>query len=195
MNLPETRDEHTAQSSAASTRATQHAGRQALIDQLQRYGMLILFFVIAAIFSILRPDRFPTAQNLRSILTENSLLGIAALAVMLAVIAAEWDLSVAAVVGLGNFRDPLPGFRVRFGRAKRPVERFGCLFQAQGVVLGARGKNSHQQEAAQGQIHASHIVGVYSRAPEFPTPVFALGLWSVVRRPAAAACGSPHHHL
>jgi len=99
MNLPETRDERTSQASAM---ASQHARRQALIDQLQRYGMLILFFVIAGIFSILRPDRFPTAQNFRSILTENSLLGIAALAVMLAVIAQEWDLSVAAVVGLAN---------------------------------------------------------------------------------------------
>jgi len=103
MNMPEIRDEQVDKLSGGTNANvyTRFANKSFLV-QLQRYGMLILFFVIAVIFSLLRPDYFPTAQNMRSILTENALLGIAALAVMLAVIVGEWDLSVAAVVGLAN---------------------------------------------------------------------------------------------
>lgn len=102
MSLPEIRDGSSDKNDSIIKNVSTRFANISFLELLQPYAMLILLFMILAIFSLLRPDRFPTAQNFRSVLTENSLLGIAALGVTLACIVGEWDLSIAAVVGLAN---------------------------------------------------------------------------------------------
>ena len=69
---------------------------------LPNYVMLLIFFTLIACFSWLSPDRFATLGNFRSLLSQNALLALAGLAVMVPLITDEFDLSVAAVVGLAN---------------------------------------------------------------------------------------------
>lgn len=69
---------------------------------LPNYVMLLIFFALIACFSSLSPDRFATLGNFRSLLSQNALLALAGLAVMVPLITDEFDLSVAAVVGLAN---------------------------------------------------------------------------------------------
>ena len=64
---------------------------------------IILFFlmvVIVIIFSLLRPDRFPTARNFRSMLAQFPEFGLLTLAMMLAMIIGGIDLSVIAVANI-----------------------------------------------------------------------------------------------
>lgn len=61
-------------------------------------GILVLFIIV---FSILEPNQFFTTQNLRIILTQQSVLAILAIGVCLPLIIGQFDLSVGAVMGLG----------------------------------------------------------------------------------------------
>jgi ribose transport system permease protein len=76
--------------------------RSTIGAQVPRFGMLLLLLGLVVVFGLLRPGTFLSAENWRSILTENALIALAALAVMVALVANEFDLSVAAVVGLAN---------------------------------------------------------------------------------------------
>jgi ribose transport system permease protein len=64
--------------------------------------MLLLLLGMVAFFALMAPGTFPTIENWRSILSENALIALTALAVMMALIANEFDLSVAAMAGLAN---------------------------------------------------------------------------------------------
>ena len=59
-------------------------------------GLLVLMIIG---FSIVRPDTFATVANFRTVLVESSVLTIVALAVMIPLIANDFDLSVASVLG------------------------------------------------------------------------------------------------
>jgi ribose transport system permease protein len=65
-----------------------------------RFGVLGLLALLVVVFSVLRPDTFATSDNASTILLENSVLTILALSVMLPLIANEFDLSLASVLGL-----------------------------------------------------------------------------------------------
>lgn len=65
-----------------------------------RFGMLGLIIFLVIIFSVLRPTSFGTPQNAKTILVENSVLMVLALAVMIPLVVSEFDLSLASVLGL-----------------------------------------------------------------------------------------------
>lgn len=67
---------------------------------LARFAVLGLLILLILLFSLLRPDTFATTDNASTILVENAVLTILALAVMVPLIANDFDLSVAAVLGL-----------------------------------------------------------------------------------------------
>jgi len=88
------------------------ADRSALLTTLPRFGMVGLLLLIVVVFSVLRPDTFPSAVNLRTVLVESAVLTILALAVMIPLIANDFDLSVAAVLGLASILAAgLPGLQ------------------------------------------------------------------------------------
>lgn len=70
---------------------------------LNRYGLVIAFALLALLFSLLKPDAFPTSRNLQSILTQNASLTLMSLGVMLPLIVQRFDLSpgyMATLAGL-----------------------------------------------------------------------------------------------
>jgi ribose transport system permease protein len=66
------------------------------------FMLLLLTIVLIAVFCLLRPDTFATVQNARTILVENAVLAILALAAMIPLVCDEFDLSPAATMGLAS---------------------------------------------------------------------------------------------
>ena len=58
------------------------------------YGLPILTLVLAVFFSILLPDSFPTALNVRSILSDKGIIAMLSLGAMLPMMAGRIDLTI-----------------------------------------------------------------------------------------------------
>jgi len=69
---------------------------------LRQYGTLIALFVVVAIFSVLKPEAFPTFANLVNITRQISLLTIISVGATIAMVVAEFDLSIGAVASFGG---------------------------------------------------------------------------------------------
>lgn len=69
-------------------------------DFFTRFGLVIAWGMVIVVFALLRPDVFFTLRNFQSILSIQSVLLIVALALMPAMAAGEYDLSVGGVVGV-----------------------------------------------------------------------------------------------
>ncbi len=77
------------------------AGATAL-HLLSRFGLPLFLLILLLFFSLERPDSFPTTDNLRGIVDDQSVIIVAALGVMLTLIVGEFDLSIAANLTLAN---------------------------------------------------------------------------------------------
>jgi ribose transport system permease protein len=71
-----------------------------LLDWLSRYGVLLVFLVMFAVFAALRSETFPTGDNLKSILQSSSSLAVVASGLTVVFVMREFDLSFAAMAGL-----------------------------------------------------------------------------------------------
>ena len=69
---------------------------------LSVHGLLVMLVVVFLIFSIAKPDTFPTAFNIRSILSDKGIVVLVSLAEMIVVTANQFDLSVGYGIGLGQ---------------------------------------------------------------------------------------------
>lgn len=69
---------------------------------LRQYGTLIALLVIVVIFSALKPGAFPTFANLVNITRQISLLTIISVGATIAMVVAEFDLSIGAVASFGG---------------------------------------------------------------------------------------------
>ena len=67
---------------------------QRLCGSLPMYGLVILTVLLALLFSLALPDTFPTLFNLRSILSDKSVIALLALAAMVPMITGKIDLTV-----------------------------------------------------------------------------------------------------
>ena len=67
---------------------------QKLIRLAPVYGLVILMFGLIVLFSILLPDTFPTKLNLRSIVSDKSIIALLSLAAMIPMVAGRIDLTV-----------------------------------------------------------------------------------------------------
>lgn len=69
---------------------------------LSVHGLLALLVLVFVIFSIAKPATFPTAFNVRSIVSDKGIVVLVALAEMVVVAANQFDLSVGYGIGLGQ---------------------------------------------------------------------------------------------
>lgn len=69
---------------------------------LGKYGLLVVFLATIAIFSIAKPDTFPTVTNLKSILEVASPALIVAVGLTVVLVMNDFDLSFGAMIGLGS---------------------------------------------------------------------------------------------
>ena len=67
---------------------------QAIVRLLPVYGLPILTVLLIVFFSFLLPDSFPTALNVRSILTDKAIIALLSLAAMVPMMAGRIDLTV-----------------------------------------------------------------------------------------------------
>lgn len=71
-------------------------------QRVEAMALPIAWIVIIVVFGALRPDTFLTTQNFSSILSSQAVLVVVALGLMIVIIGGDYDLSVAAVVGLST---------------------------------------------------------------------------------------------
>ena len=69
---------------------------------LSVWGLLIVLVALIALFSVLKPNTFPTPFNLQSILSNKSISAMVALAAMIPIAANRFDLSVAFILGIAQ---------------------------------------------------------------------------------------------
>lgn len=70
------------------------------LDLLERFGLVLLFAVIVALFSIWRPNTFATSDNFRAIVTSQSVVAVAALALIFPLMTGRFDISVGGILGI-----------------------------------------------------------------------------------------------
>lgn len=78
------------------------AGRRGLSHLVSTWGLLVLLIVLLIVFSVLKPDTFPTAFNIRSIVNNKSVQALLALAVFVPMAANHFDLSVGFLLGISQ---------------------------------------------------------------------------------------------
>ena len=89
----------------------------AWLDLLERGGLILLLLGVVLLFSVLRPDTFPTAANWRSVATSEPVLAVAAMALIVPLIGGRFDISVGAkklkkkivaAAAMSSYHLPLP---------------------------------------------------------------------------------------
>lgn len=122
-------------SGAAATplaRAAQRARlRAAVYDLLATYGLVAILVVLFVVFSVTMPGTFPTRFNIESLLSEQAVTALLALAVMVPITVGQWDLSVGFFVGLAHILTL--GLQVQFG-LPWPLASLAVILS--GVLLG-----------------------------------------------------------
>jgi ribose transport system permease protein len=89
----------------------------AIARAISVWGLLVLLVVLIVVFSLLRPDTFPTFFNIKSILNNKSVQALVALAVFIPMTANHFDLSagfnlgISQVLAIGLQGQGLPGGR------------------------------------------------------------------------------------
>lgn len=69
---------------------------------VERYGVIVAWIAVIVFFSLMRPDTFATTATIRLILSTQTVVLVASLALMLALAVGELDLSIGSVVGFGG---------------------------------------------------------------------------------------------
>jgi ribose transport system permease protein len=107
-------------------------GRAWFADLAPRLGLIGVWIVVIVVFALLRPDTFFTSQNLQTTLSTQAVPLMVALALIPALAAGEYDLSVGGVMGLSLV---LVGFlNVEQGW---PIGTAVLVAMAAGVAVGA----------------------------------------------------------
>lgn len=76
--------------------------RNPVVELAEKYGLLIALFGAIVVFSLLRPDTFPTEGTLRSVLVQAAIPVILAVGLTLPLALGDFDLSIGSMVGLGG---------------------------------------------------------------------------------------------
>jgi ribose transport system permease protein len=70
--------------------------------KLGTFGLPLLMVLLFVLFSIKLPDTYPTASNLQAILSNQSIPALLALAAMIPIVTAKFDLSMGYALGLAH---------------------------------------------------------------------------------------------
>src|SRR5476649_1440992 len=81
--------------------AKRHVG-QTITRIVSVWGLLVLLILLLIVFSLLRPDTFPTLFNIKSILNNKSVQALVALAVFIPMTANHFDLSAGFNLGISQ---------------------------------------------------------------------------------------------
>jgi ribose transport system permease protein len=76
--------------------------RQLVVDQLERFGLLIAWAALIVVFGTVRPEAFLSWANFATILGSQAVLVVATLGLIIPLTAGDFDLSVASVLTLAS---------------------------------------------------------------------------------------------
>lgn len=76
--------------------------RAAIGAKFGTFGLPVLTVLLFALFSFLLPETYPTASNLQAILSNQSIPALLALAAMIPIVTAKFDLSMGYALGLAH---------------------------------------------------------------------------------------------
>lgn len=85
---------------AAEASDERRSRRSLAADLLERYALLIVWLGVIVVFGILRPDTFLTTANFSTIFGSQAILVVLTLALIVPLTAGDYDLSVAATMGI-----------------------------------------------------------------------------------------------
>jgi ribose transport system permease protein len=71
-------------------------------ELLNRYGIFLAWGAVILVFSLLRPETFPTTSNFQTIFGSQAILVLLTLGLLIALAAGEFDLSIASVLGFAS---------------------------------------------------------------------------------------------
>jgi ribose transport system permease protein len=106
------------------------AGTARLTRFISVWGLFIVLIALIVLFTMLKPDTFPTPFNVRSILNNKSISAMVALAAMIPIAANRFDLSVAFVLGISQM------LAVGLQNYGIPWEVVALLLLAVGALVG-----------------------------------------------------------
>lgn len=110
-----------------------------------RFALPVIFVVFIVFFSAVRPDTFATNSNFKSIVTNQAVLGILSIGLILPLVVGRFDLSVAANLGLAAI--VVTGLPAKSGVALVPAVIIALLLSSgiglfNGVMVAKGGLNS-----------------------------------------------------
>jgi len=108
-------------------RSSERAG-----DLANRYGLLVLFVAVVALFSVLKPDTFPALENAQTIASAQGVIALLALAATLPLIVGQFDVSIGFALGLSQTL--CAGLMIKNGWSAVPAAAAGV---ASCIVIGA----------------------------------------------------------
>ncbi len=85
------------------TDAIAPASRFDAADWFARYGTIVSLLALLVVFSLARPDVFPTVDNVLNIMNQISILGTMAFGLTVCLVMGLFDLSIAAMATLGGY--------------------------------------------------------------------------------------------
>jgi ribose transport system permease protein len=85
---------------AAGRSEERRSTRSLAADLLERYALLVVWLGVIVVFGILRPDTFLTTANFSTIFGSQAILVVLTLALIVPLTAGDYDLSVAATMGI-----------------------------------------------------------------------------------------------
>lgn len=71
-------------------------------DFLERYGVILALLAIILLFSVLRPETFPTSSNIRNILNQTAVLIVLSSGLTVALVLGDFDLSIGNIASLAG---------------------------------------------------------------------------------------------
>lgn len=94
-------------------------------DLLNRYALVLLFVLVAALFSLLKSDTFPTLENAQTIASTQAVVALLALAATLPLIVGQFDVSIGFQLGLSQTL--CAGLMIKNGWSAFPAAGTGVL--------------------------------------------------------------------
>jgi ribose transport system permease protein len=85
---------------AAGPSEERRSRRSLAADLIERYALLVVWLGVIVVFGILRPDTFLTTANFSTIFGSQAILVVLTLALIVPLTAGDYDLSVAATMGM-----------------------------------------------------------------------------------------------
>jgi ribose transport system permease protein len=74
-----------------------------LLGFMARYGTIVSLIALVVVFSLARPEVFPTVRNFFNVLNQVSILGIIALGLTVCLVIGQFDLSIGALATFGGY--------------------------------------------------------------------------------------------